>query len=299
VNKRNVALLAVGLTLLIAGLIEWVPPLRRSYVLGVFYFPYFLLTILLSGQTHSPSAAAAYTSFAMYTVAYGIVFVVVYAVLLEIYLVRLSLRHLDEVRGRLAEGFDPDAALDGLGKAVAELETRRRKHFVLKPLNLPDLQDDPRALAARALMELANERAVKHLITRFQGMLTELRGAAVAGEDVRALRDRASSLLAPGREQPIVYEGAGLEVTKLRAEVQEIWTAKAARRRAQGYVWPLSAPYQLAGAAGATPHQATLSVKLTSVSGISSEDLVKIWEQEILPELKARHGEEAFRARVD
>jgi hypothetical protein len=98
----------------------------------------------------------------------------------------------------------------------------------------------------------------------------------------------------------IVYRGVRHDVDAVRAEVQKAWqrftqrpTKRPEWRRYSD--WSAPAPYALAGAAGASVESATLTVEPLPLATADPQELMAIWEAEILPDLRARFGANAFR----
>jgi hypothetical protein len=107
----------------------------------------------------------------VYTIFYWVVFLIVYVILLEIYLLHRVLHHLEDAKQNLtSDQPDSKKSLEKIGQAIAELEARRRRHFLLKKLDLPDLsQTQYHLLAAQAIIKEGKSRPVKALLKKLQG----------------------------------------------------------------------------------------------------------------------------------
>jgi hypothetical protein len=204
-NKRNIAL-AAAIFALIAVVLSWqVPVIKHSELVGMAYLPALWLMVALSGGHHSPGAGAVWTSFLAYTLIYLVVFIVSYAFLLELYLIRKALRQVDafcdhpEIASRGTEDY-----LETLGGAVAELEARRRRSWFLnrveiletgeptgldagagaQPLAARPRETGPthRHVAAHALTHLSDSRAVSPLLKHLRKRLTARLGPEQAGK---------------------------------------------------------------------------------------------------------------------
>lgn len=172
-HKRNIALMALVYAGLIVAAFHFYSRLNHWNSVGIFYFPSIYLSVALSGNAHSPSPSAAWISFVSYTMFYWALFIVIYALLLEFYLVRRSLRHLDGTLPLLGGSQqDSGIALDGIGRAIAEVEAGRRRSWFLNPSKNIDLSQAPAALARNAIATSPDERAVKGVINHLHGRLT-------------------------------------------------------------------------------------------------------------------------------
>jgi hypothetical protein len=149
--------------------------------------------MILSGGGHSPSMAAGWISFVAYTLLYWALFIVLSAILWEMYLLRKALHHLDDAQRHLT-GAEPDSrkALEKIGQAIAEVETRRRKNFFLKGAAKLDLTQPPDVLAAHAIAEAGDERAVKGVLKHLHGKLTAAIGREKATLVMTRLRAEGS-----------------------------------------------------------------------------------------------------------
>jgi hypothetical protein len=204
-NRRNIALTALVLAALLTGVFAIFETVNRNAALGIFYFPAIVLAVILSGFSRSPSEVAAWSSFIVYTVFYWLLFLVLYAILLEYYLLTKSAPHLRRTRHLLAtEGLvrapqhvSAGPALEGIGQAVREVETRRRGHFLLGSIPAVDLSEDERHLGARALVSLGNYRPVKGVLRRFRRELEQELGKTEAARFLQGLHEEARRIADP------------------------------------------------------------------------------------------------------
>ena len=166
---------------------------------GWSYAPAIALSVVLShffgGNPHSPSASVGWSSFAVYTIFYWVVFLIIYVLLLEFYLLRKVLRHLDDVKQNLASD-KPDSrqALEKIGRAIAEVEARRRRHFLLQKLDLPDLNEAPHLLAARAIAGAGKTQPVKRLLKKLNARLKTEMGSTKAALLMTKLQEDARTI---------------------------------------------------------------------------------------------------------
>ena len=194
-HKRNITATALALAAVITVAFVLFPRLNHSDALGLLYFPSILLSVIFSGGSHSPPAVAGWSSFVVYTLFYWIVFLVLYALLWEIYLFRQVLHHLDDAKQHLISGAPhSEEALEKIGRAIAEVETRRRKHFLLKKSNSIDLSEPPHLLAARAMIQAGQEPPVKRVLKRFKSRLVAEAGPLKAAALMAKLEEDANTL---------------------------------------------------------------------------------------------------------
>jgi hypothetical protein len=187
-HKRNIALTTLAWALLISLLVTLFPGLTHFDTLGLFYFPAIFLSIVFSGGAHSPSLFAGWSSFLVYTLFYWALLLIGYVLLLEFMLLRQVLHHVESCAQQLCSATpDSKLALEKLGLALAEVETKRRKHFLLQNLDLPDLGVSPHLLAARALSTLAGVRPVTGLMKHLRKQLGKNVGAEQAAEIIAQL----------------------------------------------------------------------------------------------------------------
>ncbi len=197
-HKRNLTLTALFWAGVVTVAFLIFPRIYHGSI-GWAYFPSIVISVVLSrifgGNPHSPSAVTGWSSFAIYTIFYWIVFLIFYVLLLEFYLLRKVLDHLDEAKQHLkADKPDTRHALEHIGQGLAELEARRRRHFLLQPLDLPDLQEAPHLLAARAITHAANTGTVKRLMKKLNKRLAREIGSTKAAVAMAKLREDARTI---------------------------------------------------------------------------------------------------------
>jgi hypothetical protein len=192
-NKRNVTFAALVLAALITGLFMVFPPLNR--ILEIFYVPAILLTAVLSSDIHSPSGIAGWTAFAGNTLFFGVVFVVLYAFLSEFALMRRAKvsvgRHVFALR---AGDGDSGSYLEAFGRAVAELEAKRRKRFLLQGIDAIDLSQSPAKVGAQAIALSHKKRPIKKLLKRFESEVARSEGADKAASIMQEMQQRAQMI---------------------------------------------------------------------------------------------------------
>jgi hypothetical protein len=204
-NKRRILIVAMVLAALIAAALLFVPGLKRSGVTQLLYLPAALMALVLSGGSHSPSAAAWNSAFAAYSVAYLFSVVVLYALLLELYLLMRATRSLgwpEEVVGAAPDPVDDrspagvvsfatagvgsglasgrqetEALVTHLGRNLQDHERRRRSHWLLVPRDI-HLDAAPADAARRILNSQAAPRSMAWLLRRL-----EARGTATIGAE--------------------------------------------------------------------------------------------------------------------
>jgi hypothetical protein len=166
-NRRNVSIVALLWAAAITGIFFFFPSIFHSDTSIDLHLPMGWLMALLSWGDHSPSVAVIIASYIIYTVFYWLVFVIIYAIILDFYLAfdsKASL-HLESSKEQLMEKeFNNEEALNSFGAAVRELETRRRHHFLLKHLDFDDLENESnQSIAIKSLSEMAERGPIKRL----------------------------------------------------------------------------------------------------------------------------------------
>jgi len=165
--------------------------------LGWFAFPQFLLAEVFSGGAHSPPAAAHYSGLIVYFLLFLCLLLVIYALLLERYLIWVSFRHVSRQDRDLANATD---GLRLMGEAFKEAEThrRRKRHFLLKDAPV-DLNQAPELLAADLIARATRTGPTSVEAVLSRKLLGHLRGS------VRSLlgSDRAQEFLASVQEQAV------------------------------------------------------------------------------------------------
>jgi hypothetical protein len=194
-NKRRVLLVAMVLAALIAAAMLFVPGLKGSSLARLLYMPAVLLALVFSGGSHSPSETAWNSAFVAYSVTYLFLVVVLYALLLELYLLvraTWSMGWPAEVVGAPPESVDDgrpagtigfaaaragdarsgrsregDALVSHLGRKLQDHERRRRSHWLLAPREI-DLSAAPADAARKALDAQTAPRSMAWLQRRLE-----------------------------------------------------------------------------------------------------------------------------------
>jgi hypothetical protein len=189
-NKRNVALVAFLSSLALSLAFSWFPALSHSDLLRGFYLPALILAVLLSGHRHTPTMLAGWSGFIVFTLTYWIIFLIIYTLALELYLLRKSYRNVENALGdlRTDDSAGNSSAIEHIGRAVVDLETRRRRHFLLQKIDSVDLSEPPILVGARALEETTSVRPMKKLVRHLQARLIAERGAGAAAKKMTELR---------------------------------------------------------------------------------------------------------------
>ena len=169
---RNIILTTLVWAVIISAAFTFFPQLARFDVLGLFYFPSILLSVIFSGGDHSPSALSSWSSFLIYTLFYWAILLIVYASLLEIYLRSKVLHHLEDAKRHMTSG-EPSSnlTLEKIGFAIREVETNRRKHFLLKNMDNIDLTLAPNVIAAHAISGDKEVGPIKNLLKHLEAKL--------------------------------------------------------------------------------------------------------------------------------
>jgi hypothetical protein len=171
-HKRNITIAALVLAGLVVAAFHFFTRLNHSQALGLFYFPSIFLTVILSGGVHSPSAIAAWSAFVGYSIFYWALFIVLYAFLWEIHLLNKAVHHLDDAMTHLSGAeLDSRGALEKIGRAIAEVETHRRRNWFLEDAPGLDLSKPPYELALQAIRDAADEKVVKGVMKRLNSRL--------------------------------------------------------------------------------------------------------------------------------
>jgi hypothetical protein len=116
---------------------------------------------------------------------------------MEIYLLRRVLYHLDDAKQNLtSDKPDSKKSLEKIGQAIAELEAQRRKHFLLKKLDLPDFSpSEYHLLAAHAIVKEGKSRPVKALLRKLQSKVAAQTNPKRAAVLMVKLKDDANTLV--------------------------------------------------------------------------------------------------------
>jgi hypothetical protein len=198
-NRRNAALLAAVLALLITCAMEFLPFLRRADITGIFYVPAIALSFILMGGGHSPTPVAGWTAFIVYTLLYLAVFIVIYVFVLEWYLLTRTLAgsQADRLSGA-KEVSSESASLSDVGWAMQRIESRRRGHFLLKADESIDMKEDPAVTAARALTSAEPRKSVARVIGRLaKGKVKGILAKPESGLLARLRKEAADMKLGP------------------------------------------------------------------------------------------------------
>ena len=213
-HKRNIALTALVLAAIIAGSFFVYHKLSHFAFLRGLYAPAILLSILLSGSSHSPSAVTVWVNFVIFTLVYWFIIWIFIAFISELLMIRRGFHHLEDVEDHGTAGKagtkkfpqqaaqavvshqqegveDYDAAveteakmyLEKFGKALKDVEGRRRKNFLLQNMDFLDLKESDELLAAHAISKAANERPVKVLLKQLESTLAAKKGSREAAID--------------------------------------------------------------------------------------------------------------------
>ena len=167
-NRRNIALLAFGLTIVLAValLLTSIYSPGRGELHRLFYFPALMLSVILSANSHLPGPVALWVAYSVYTLAWWIVLVVLYAMILEAYIIHRELRRLDLAPKQGV--VDSDAALRSVSDAVHAIERRRRGHwFLLAPSGLLNPgSDKPEMALAHLTANYGRDRTTTKVLDR-------------------------------------------------------------------------------------------------------------------------------------
>jgi hypothetical protein len=176
-HKRNTVLIALLLAAAVTlGVTLWTS-VHRSDTVGILYFPAILLSVILSGRSREIGAVAEWSAFLIYTLFYLVVFLIVYVLLLEWFLLRRGIARLDEkyVDERVQSG-PSQAAFESLGRAIRDVESRRRGHWLLNDTQAIDLSEPPELLGARALAGSSADGPANGLLKVVRNRLVKERG---------------------------------------------------------------------------------------------------------------------------
>lgn len=192
-HKRNTFLIALLLAFALAGFTLVAPGLSDGAVFNAFFLLPVMVSLLLAGGLHAPGPVSWWCSFLAFSLFYWGVLLVAYALALEVYLVRQAFRSLDAHVRSLGPEHElrPEDTFEALGRALHDLETHRRRHWLLADAEELDLTLAPQALAARALTRHRDSRPVKKLMKRYQATLGDRVGTTVAARMVKDLHEQA------------------------------------------------------------------------------------------------------------
>jgi hypothetical protein len=198
-HKRNLTLTALFWAALVTIALLIFPRIYHG-AFGWVYAPALALSVAFEhyfgSNPHSPSAVAGWSTFVANTIFYTAILCISYVIILEILLLRKVLDHVEDAKEHLkADKPDTRHALEHLGTALAELEGRRRRHFLLQPLDLPDLKEAPHLLAARAITRSGRTRPVKRMLKKLNKRLAREVGSTQAAVAMAKLREDARALV--------------------------------------------------------------------------------------------------------
>jgi hypothetical protein len=191
-HKRNTALIALLFAVPITLIVTLWSSAHRSDAVGIFYFPALLLSVILSGRTREIGPVAEWSSFIVYTLVYVLIALIIYALLLEFYLLRQGFAQLHQTYDtERAEDSAPQSKLEDLGRAIHDVESRRRKHWLLDDTKSIDLSESPDLLAARAVRADKPAGPAKGILKEYKGRMAKHRGVAEAEAEITKLKAHA------------------------------------------------------------------------------------------------------------
>src|ERR1700682_6497716 len=191
-HKRNTALIALLFAVPITLIVTLWSSAHRSDAVGIFYFPALLLSVILSGRTREIGPVAEWSSFIVYTLVYVLIALIIYALLLEFYLLRQGFAQLHQTYDtERAEDSAPQSKLEDLGRAIHDVESRRRKHWLLDDTKSIDLSESPELLAARAPRADKPDGPAKGILKEYKGRMAKHRGVAEAEAEITKLKAHA------------------------------------------------------------------------------------------------------------
>ncbi|HEV2330645.1 MAG TPA: hypothetical protein VGY56_17835 [Verrucomicrobiae bacterium] len=180
IHRTHAALIAATFTTIIAAVFWLFPHVYYHGVVHWLYVPSVIIALLghylVTGNAHWTPNWVGNSAFAVYTICYLLLFLVVYAIVLEIYILHGVVDRLEDAKKELDPNKpDSKAVLEKIGQAMVDAESRRRKYFLLRPNNAIDLSEAPHLLAARALTQGKQPRPVKRLFKNFHSHPTGFR----------------------------------------------------------------------------------------------------------------------------
>jgi hypothetical protein len=123
---------------------------------------------------------AEWSAFLIYTLSYLVAFLIIYAVLLEWFLLRKGFAHLNQYDTERTEGSTSKSAFESLGRAILDVEGRRRSHWLLDNTRSIDLSEPADLLGARVLQGRKLEGPAKGVMNEVKSRLIKERGKVVA-----------------------------------------------------------------------------------------------------------------------
>ena len=198
IHKRNAFFIALGWASAISLLLWLVPLLRHSTLVKYFHLPAIWAAFVVSGDSHMPPAVATWTAFIVYGLLYWALVLVIYVVLLEITLVRRLFTELEKLNAsenfayaEFPEDRHLDRYLANLGTVIADIERKRRHHWLLADLDFIDLNDSPERIGAAMLTHGGNHRVAKMLLRHLDQHLAQQRDPRTAQTIVQQIKARA------------------------------------------------------------------------------------------------------------
>lgn len=198
IHKRNAALTALAMTIVIAIVFSIYPRIYHGAI-GYWYWPSLFVAVVIAHFTtheHFPPNSIGWLSFAVYSIFYLLIFLLIYVVILEIYILRGVLHHLDDAKKELGtQQPDSKKALEKIGMAVSELESRRRKHFLLQPMDDVNLSEPPDLLGARAITRDSPSRPVQKLFRKLRSKIAADESPVQASVKISNLKKDAAAMI--------------------------------------------------------------------------------------------------------
>jgi hypothetical protein len=197
-HKRNTALIALIFAAVITvGVTMW----HGSDTIGIIYFPAILLSVILSCRTREIGAVAEWSAFIVYTLFYLVVFLIVYVMLLEWFLLRRGVGHFDKTHHlQRLDDSSSQSTFESVGRAIHDVETKRRTHWLLNNTESIDLSESPDVLGARAISGCAIDGPAKGLLKELNARLVKELGPAAAKAEMIKLKADAELLIVNNSE---------------------------------------------------------------------------------------------------
>lgn len=196
-HKRNILLMSLVLAALLAGTVLLFPDLNRFSVFGILYFPSLLLSVFISGN-QAPSVTSGWFSFVMLTLVYWVLILMIYALFIEMRLLRQVVHHLEDEPGAgvqlASEESNTDRTLQKIGKALQDAVSLRRKRWLLSNLESLDLSEAPATLAAKAITTAGTQQPVKGLLKHLEADYAAKHGEQAAADYIVRLKKAAQAI---------------------------------------------------------------------------------------------------------
>ena len=97
---------------------------------------------------------------------------------------------------------DIKSILSQLGEVIAQAETRRRGHFLLRNTEALDLNADRQLVAAKAITRAGDTRMVKYLLRKFEQKLAAQTDKPSAAMFMQQLRTEARNMISEKSPRP-------------------------------------------------------------------------------------------------